>query len=64
MRNSVRTGQDRRKLANLDHAIDAAKHRCADHPADRLCMLELDRLAERRELLEEEDTLRKFRRSL
>ena len=52
------------KIARLEHAIDAAKHRCEDHPRDRRCMLELDRLATRRELLEEEPSLRNFRRTL
>ena len=53
-----------KKIARLDQAIDAAKHRCEDHPRDVSCKLALDRLATKRELLEEEPSLRPFRRSL
>lgn len=53
-----------KRIARLDKAIDEGRQRCEERERDLSCRLELDRLAERRELLEEEPSLRPFRRSL
>lgn len=53
-----------KKIARLDKAIDQGRQRCEERERDLACRLALDRLAERREMLEEEPSLRPFRRSL
>ncbi|HUF17635.1 MAG TPA: hypothetical protein VMS12_06295 [Thermoanaerobaculia bacterium] len=64
MRVTRRNDPVTKKIARLDQAIYEGKLRCQARGRDLECRLELDRIAEQRELLEDEPSLRPFRRSL
>ncbi len=64
MRVTRRNDPVTKKIARLDQAIYEGKLRCEARESDLACRLELDRIAEQRELLEDEPSLRPFRRSL